>query len=547
MAVIYYPRPKKRVYFGLPARRALLRGIEKMARLVKPTLGPMARNVAIQPLTGDNKSPELLDDGGTILRRVIELPLHYENMGAMLIRQLAWKVKEEVGDGTATAVVLAEAVMKEATRYIEAGGNPMIIRRGIEKGLKVALEHLDTLKTPVDTQQEITQVAVAATGDEEMGKLLGEMFDIVGPDGTITVEESARAFLDRRYIEGVTWDKGYVSPYMVTDEDRMEAVLDSPLCLVTDLWIKDAAQMIPLMQRIFAAGEKNLFIIANDIEGDALSLLVTNKMHGRMVCIGVKAPGYGDRRGKILEDLAILTGAKVLSQDAGDQLEDVQIEHLGRAQRVWVNKDYFSIIGGAGDPQRLRDRLGEIKDDIKYFKTKKDEYEEGKARERLGKMSGGVAILTVGAATESDVKMMKARAEDAVRTVRAAIEEGVVPGGGAALLWCADRVREVEATGDEVVGLKILARALEEPMRRIILNAGMEDSPVIEQVRTKGPGWGYDVRRAEVVEMVSSGVYDPARVVRVALDTGVSGALMGVTTEALVLRKHSNYDVATNP
>jgi chaperonin GroEL len=547
MALHYYPRPKRRVFFGLPARQAFLRGVDKMARLVRPTLGPLPRNVAIQPLVGSDKSPELLDDGGTILRRVIELPDRYESMGAMLIRQLAWKVKDEVGDGTATAVVIAQSVMHESTRYIEAGGNPMIIRRGIERGLQVALAHLDTLKTPIETQTEITQVAIAATGDEEMGRFLGEMFDIVGPDGTITVEESPRAFLDRRYIEGVTWDKGYVSPYMVTDQDRMEGVLDSPAVLITDRWIKDAAQMVPLMQRLHAAGEKNLFIVANDIEGDALALLVTNKLHDRLITIGVKAPGYGDRRGKILEDLAILTGGRVISEDAGDMLEEVQLEHLGRAQRVWVNKDYFSIIGGAGDPQRLRERIGEVKEDITYYKKSKDEYEEGKARERLGKLVGGVAILTVGAATESDVKLLKARAEDAVRTLRAAIEEGVVPGGGAALLWCAEQVRALEATGDEAVGLQILARALEEPMRRIVLNAGLEDAPVIARVREKGPGWGFDVRSGEVVEMVAAGIYDPARVVRVAVDTGVSGALMGVTTEALVLRKHSQYDIATNP
>jgi chaperonin GroEL len=547
MAIQTYARPNRRVFFGLPARKAFLRGVDKMAQLVQPTLGPLPRNVAIQPLVGTDKSPELLDDGGTILRRVIELPDRYESMGAMLIRQLAWKVKDEVGDGTTTAVVIAQSIMHEATRYIEAGGNPMIIRRGIERGLPAALAYLETLRTPIETQDEITQVAIAATGDQEMGRFLGEMFDIVGPDGTITVEESPRAFLDRRYIEGVTWDKGYVSPYMVTDQDRMEAVLDSPLVLITDRWIKDAAQMVPLMQRLYAAGEKKLFVVANDVEGEALALLVTNKMHDRLITVGVKAPGYGERRGRILEDLAILTGAQVISEDAGDMLEDVQLEHLGRAQRIWVNKDYFSIIGGGGDPQRLRDRIGEVKKDIQYFKKSKDEYEEGKARERLGKLAGGVAILTVGAATESDVKLLKARAEDGVRTLRAAIEEGVVPGGGAALLWCAEQLRQIEATGDEAVGLRILARALEEPMRRIIVNAGLEDAPIIERVREKGPGWGFDVHRGEVAEMVVAGVYDPARVVRVAVDTGVSGAMMGITTEALVLRKHTQYDIATNP
>jgi chaperonin GroEL len=288
-------------------------------------------------------------------------------------------------------------------------------------------------------------------------------------------------------------------------------------------------------------------MISNDVEGDALALLVTNKMHDRLITVGVKAPGYGDRRGKILEDVCILTGARLISEEAGDLLDDVQLSDLGRAQRVWVNKDYFSIIGGQGDPQRLRERIADVKKDIKYFKEKKDEYEEGKARERLGKLSGGVAILTVGAATESDVKVRKARAEDAVRSIRAAIEEGVVPGGGAALLDCARVVREMRAEGDEKIGLQILAHALEEPMRRIMLNAGFEPAPLMHEVSEAGPGFGYDVVNGGVVKMVDSGIYDPTKVVKFALDTAISGALMGVTTEALVVRKHSQYDVAVNP
>src|SRR5918911_748108 len=447
MPIKYDPLPKKRVIFRLQARQALLSGVDKMARLVRPTLGPVHRNVAIAPIVGTDKSPELLDDAGTILRRVIEMPDKYENMGAMLMRHLAWKIKEEVGDGTATAIVIAQQILTETTRYVEAGGNAMFIARGIEQGLAAALKALEQQSITVDTQDEITRVALAATGDDEMARYLGEMFDIVGPDGTITVEESKRAGLDRRYIEGVTWDKGYVSPYMVTDQDRMEATLDSPVLLITDRWIKHASELIPLMTKLFEAGEKNLFIIANDIESDALALLVTNKLHDRLVSVGVKAPGYGDRRLKVLEDLCILTGAKLVSEDAGDLLEDVQLSDLGRAQRVWANKDYFSVIGGAGDPQRLRERLAEGKKDIKYHHEKKDEYERDKARERLRQQAAGGAVLTVGAATEAGVQGRKARAEDAVRTVRCAIEEGVVPGGGAALLACADAVPAVQARG----------------------------------------------------------------------------------------------------
>lgn len=547
MPTQFDPLPATRVIFALPARQALLRGVDQMARLVAPTLGPNPRNVAIAPIVGTDKSPELLDDGGTILRRVIELPDKYENMGAMLIRHLAWTIKEEVGDGTTSAIVLAQSVLHEATRYIAAGGNPMMMRRGMEKGMVAALKRLDEQAIKIDSQEEIARVATAASGDEEMGRFLGEMFDIVGADGTITVEESPRASLDRRYIEGVTWDKGYVSPYMVTDQDRMEATLDSPLVLITDRWLKKATELIPLMQRLAEAGEKNLFLVANEIEGDALALLVTNKLHDRLITVGAKAPGYGERRQRILEDLCVLTGARFIAEDAGDLLEEVQLADLGRAQRVWANKDYFSIIGGAGDPQRLRQRIGEVKKDIRAYKEKKDEYEYDKARERLGKLSGGVAILTVGAATESDVKVRKARAEDTVRTVRAAIEEGVVPGGGAALLACAQAVRSVEASGDEAVGLRILARALEEPMRRIVRNAGYEDAPVLGHVQERGDGFGFDVLSGQVVNMVEAGIYDPARVVRFAVETAISGALMGVTTEALVLRKHSQYDVAVNP
>ena len=547
MPTNYDALPDERVIFSLRARRALLRGIDQMGRLVGPTLGPISRNVAIMPIVGTNKSPELLDDAGTILRRIIEIPDKYENIGAMLMRHLAWKVKEEVGDGTATAIILAQSIIRESVRYIEAGGNAMMIRRGIEKGIPVVLKTIDDLSITVDTQEEITKVATAASGNEEMGRYLGEMFDIVGVDGTITVEETPRAVIDRRYIEGVTWDKGYLSPYMVTDQDRMEATLDSPAILITDRWIKKAGELVPLMQKLFEAGEKSLFVVANDIEGDALALLVTNKMHERLVTVAVKAPGYGDRRMKILEDLCILSGARFVSEDAGDSLEEVQISDLGRAQRVWANKDYFSVIGGAGDPKKLRDRIGEVKKDIRNFHEKKDEYERDKARERLGKLSGGVAILTVGAATESDVKLLKQKAEDAVRTVRAAVEDGVIPGGGAALLACSDALREIEAEGDEKIGLMILARALEEPMRRIIRNAGHEDAPILGHVREHGPGWGYDVLQQQTVEMVPAGIYDPTRVVRFAVATAISGALMGVTTEALVLRKHSQYDTAVNP
>ncbi len=534
---------REKVVFRQEARALLKRGADQMAWVLRATLGPTARVVAIEKLTSRAEAPEILDDGATIARRIIEIPNRYVNMGAMLIRHLAWKQHEAVGDGTATAAVLAHAVLSEATRYIAAGGNPMLLKRGVEKALHVALEELKALSAPLETADQVAALATAATGDPEMGGYIGEMFDIVGRDGYIQVMESPSTKTDREYVEGVIWDRGYLSPYMVTDPERMEAVLDDALVLVTDHIIKRASELIPVMEKVHQAGFKNFFIVANDIESEPLSLLVANKQQGVLTTLAVKAPGYGDRRIRILEDLAIITGGRPFLDDAGDRLEEARLEDLGRAQRVWANRDYFSIIGGYGDPARIRQRIAMIKSELP---TVTDDYEREKMRERLGKLAGGVAILRVGAATKTELEEKKNRAERAVALIRAAVEEGVVPGGGAAYLALIPALERIEAQGDEKVGVRILQRALEEPLRAIVENAGYESDPIIAELQTRPRGWGFDVLRGTFVDMREAGILDATKVLRLALEKGVSGAIMAFTTEALVLR-NLEYDLNLNP
>ncbi len=534
---------REKVVFRQEARALLKRGADQMAWVLRATLGPTARVVAIEKLTSRAEAPEILDDGATIARRIIEIPNRYVNMGAMLIRHLAWKQHEAVGDGTATAAVLAHAVLSEATRYIAAGGNPMLLKRGVEKALHVALAELQALSTPLETADQVAALATAATGDPEMGGYIGEMFDIVGRDGYIQVMESPSIKTDREYVEGVIWDRGYLSPYMVTDPERMEAVLDDALVLVTDHIIKRASELIPVMEKVHQAGFKNFFIVANDIESEPLSLLVANKQQGVLTTLAVKAPGYGDRRIRILEDLAIITGGRPFLDDAGDRLEEARLEDLGRAQRVWANRDYFSIIGGYGDPARIRQRIAMIKSELP---TVTDDYEREKMRERLGKLAGGVAILRVGAATKTELEEKKNRAERAVALIRAAVEEGVVPGGGAAYLALIPALERIAAQGDEKVGVRILQRALEEPLRAIVENAGYESDPIIAELQTRPRGWGFDVLRGTFVDMREAGILDATKVLRLALEKGVSGAIMAFTTEALVLR-NLEYDLNLNP
>ncbi len=521
------------------SREALQRGVDNMANLLKKTLGPRARTVAIAPIVSThNTPPEILNDGATIARRIIELPNPMENMGAMLIRQLSWKVREEVGDGSTTAAVLAQAILSEANRYVAAGGNVMRMKAGIEKGMEVALAELDKQVKLIDDPEEMGRLIAGVTADPSLGEMFAEIYDIIGRDGVVTLQDGQTTQTTREYIEGVQWDKGYLSPHMVTDPDRLECVLEDALVLLTNRNITTAKELLPILGQITEAGFKNLLIVANDVSGDALSLLVVNKMKGVLNTVAVKAPGYGERRMGILGDLAVLTGGTVLNEDAGDTVADCKLEQLGRAQRVWADANNFNVIGGYGDPAKVRERIAYLRKEIP---TIKDEYEREKARERLGKLAGGVCVISVGAHTQSAQKEKRNRLEGAIAALRAAAEEGVVPGGGVALLRCARAVRQVAAEGDEAVGLKVLAAALEAPARCIIDNAGYKSSPIIAELEGMPDGYGFDVMRGEIVDMAAAGIQDPAKVVRTALIKGVSGAMMAMTTDALVLHKKPDW------
>lgn len=510
-----------------------------MANLIRVTLGPKARTVAIAPIVNTgNSPPEVLNDGATIARRVIELPNPMENMGAMLARSLAWKVREDVGDGSTTAVVVAQSLLSEVNRYVAAGGNVMLMKAGIEKGLQATLAELERQVKRIDDPDEMASYIAGVTADPELGEMFGEIFDIIGQDGVIIVQDSQSTRTDREYVEGVQWDQGYLSPYMVTDTDRMECVLEDALVLLTNRNVTTAKELLPILDQVREAGFKNLFIVANEVSGDALALLVVNKQQGVMNTLATKAPGYGERRMGILGDLATLTGGKVINEDAGDTIEAARLEDLGRAGRVWADSGNFNVIGGFGDPAAIRERIANLKKEIP---TIKDEYERTKARERLGKLSGGVAVVSVGAHTSSAQKEKRNRVDAAVAAYRNSAEGGVVPGGGAALLVCARAVLAVPAEGDEAIGLKALATALEAPARWIAANGGFKPSPILAQLREKPAGWGFDVLAGEPRDMSAAGIADAYLVVRKALEAGVSGAVMAATTDALVLHRKPDW------
>ena len=522
---------KEYVIFDQEAREALKRGVDTMARLIRVTLGPRARTVAIMPIVGTNRPPEILDDGATIARRTLQLPQPFEDMGAMLIRQLACKVGDSVGDGSTSAVVIAQSVLDASLKYVAAGGNPMFVKRGVEQALEVALKELDAQARPVENPDDLRRVAAASVRDPRISALIGEIFDIIGRDGIVVVENGHGTTIDREYVEGIQWDKGWASPYLVTDNERMEANLDNPLVFVTDRFLTKAEDVLPILNCALQGGEKQLFMICGDISGDALSVLVTNKQQNIITTAAVKAPGYGERRIRILEDIALVTGGKVLSEDAGDTPDAVTFEHFGRAGRVWCNRDFFTVIGGMGNPRAIRRRIQQVKAELP---TVTDEYERGKMRERLGKLSGGMAILKVGAPLEIERDEKKLQAEDAVAATRLALEEGVVPGGGAALLACVPAVRALQLGGDEQVGVEILLRALESPTRQILQNGGFSPNPIIAELLGLPAGHGFDVIAGEIVDMWDAGIIDPLKVVRTALQTSVSSALMALTTEALI-------------
>jgi chaperonin GroEL len=478
-----------------------------------------------------NHLPEILDDSATILRRIIQLPDPYADMGAMLLRHTLWQVHKAVGDGTATTAVLLQAIMRHGTHYLAAGGNAMDLKRGLERGLAAAVTALRGLARPLEGPAEIVKSAEALCHDAEMAALLGEIFDIVGPDGYVQVEASHSLGLERQYVEGVHWCEGYFSPYFMTDPRKQEARLENPAILISDLRLTTAEQLMPVLEQLARANQRSLLVIAQEVSGGALGLLVANHQAGTLRLLAVKAPSYGIHQAAILEDLAALTGGRVVTQAGGERAQDVSPVDLGHARQVWANARAFGILGGKGDPVKLRQRIAQVKADLA---ATQDPADREKVRERLGKLLGGIAILQVGAATKVELEARKARAERAVMALRLALAKGVVPGGGTAYLACQPSVDRLSAPSDEKVGLQTLSYALEEPLRVIACNAGYEPSTVVAQVKASSPGWGFDALTGQVVDMWAAGILDPAWVLKTALEAAVSGAAMALTTDVLV-------------
>ncbi|HOA35542.1 MAG TPA: chaperonin GroEL [Bacillota bacterium] len=510
------------------ARRALERGVNILANTVTVTLGPKGRNVVLDKKFG---SPQITNDGVTIARD-IELEDPFENMGAQLVREVATKTQDVAGDGTTTATLLAQAIIREGLKNVAAGANPMFIKRGIDKAVKVAVDELEKLSKPVETKDDITQVASISADDEEIGRLIAEAMEKVGKDGVITVEESKGLTTDLKVVEGMQFDRGYISSYMVTDTEKMEAVLDEPFILLTDRKLSNIHDLLPLLEKIVQRG-KQLLLVAEDVEGEALATLVVNKLRGTFTCVAVKAPGFGDRRKAMLEDIAVLTGGQVISEDVGIDFKNVDVSMLGRARQVRISKEETVIVDGAGKPDDIKKRIGQIR--VQIDETTSD-FDREKLQERLAKLSGGVAVIEVGAATETEMKEKKLRIEDALSATRAAVEEGIVSGGGVAYLNVSSTLASLEKDllGDEMTGMTIVKRALEEPLRVIAENAGAEGSVVVEKVKGMEKGYGYNAVTNEFENMFKSGIVDPTKVVRSAIQNASSIAGMLLTTEGIV-------------
>ena len=519
----------KQIKYGEDARRAIEKGVNALADTVKITLGPKGRNVVLDKKYG---APLITNDGVTIAKE-IELEDPFENMGAQLVKEVSTKTNDVAGDGTTTATLLAQAIIREGLKNLAAGANPMILKKGIEAATEAAVEGLRKLSQPINGKQAIEQVAANSAADETIGKLISDAMETVGADGVITVEESKTMTTGMETTEGMQFDRGYASAYMVTDTEKMEAVLDDPLVLITDKKISNIQEILPLLEQVVQTGKKML-IIAEDVEGEALSTLVVNKLRGTFTCVSVKAPGFGDRRKEMLQDIAILTGGTVISSETGMELKEATVDMLGKARQVKVNKENTTIIDGAGDKDAIKARVGQIKAQI--AETTSD-YDKEKLQERLAKLAGGVAVIQVGAATEVEMKERKMRIEDALSATRAAAEEGIVPGGGIALLNVMPKVAGLldSFAGDAKTGVQIVLRALEEPIRQIALNAGIDGSVIVDHIKNaKKPGYGYDALKGEYVDMVERGIIDPTKVTRSALQNAASIAAMILTTESLV-------------
>ncbi len=517
----------KQMLFNEEARRKVLTGVEKLAAAVKVTLGPKGRNVVIDKKFG---SPTITKDGVTVAKEV-ELEDPFENMGAQMVKEVAEKTSDIAGDGTTTATVLAEAIYKEGLKNVTAGSNPMALKRGIEKAVEKVVDELKKLSTPIKDKKEVAQVAsLAANGDKVIGELIATAMDKVGKDGVITVEEAKSMATTLDVVEGMQFDQGYLSPYFVTDAERMEVLLEDPYILIFEKKISSLKDLLPLLEKVARAG-KPLMIIAEDVEGEALATLVVNKIRGTFACCAVKAPGYGDRRKAMLEDIATLTGGKAITEELGIKLETVDLDDLGRAKRVRVDKDNTTIVEGAGKNQAIQARIAQIK---KQIDASDSDYDREKLQERLAKLSGGVAVINVGAATESEMKEKKARVEDALHATRAATQEGIVPGGGVALIRCIPTVEKLKYEGDEKIGADIVRRAIEEPLRMLATNAGMEGSVVVQKVKSEKQNIGLDLDQDTYVDMIEAGIIDPTKVTRSALQNAASIASLLLTTECTI-------------
>jgi len=525
----------KQLLYSDEARRKILSGVEKLSAAVRVTLGPKGRNVVIDKKFG---SPTITKDGVTVAKE-IELEDAFENMGAQMVKEVAEKTSDIAGDGTTTATILAESIYREGLKNVTAGSNPMELKRGIEKAVEKVVEELGRLSTPIKDKKEVAQVAsIAANSDAAIGELIAEAMDKVGKDGVITVEEAKSTATTLEVVEGMQFDQGYLSPYFVTDAERMEVLLEDPYILIFEKKISAIKDILPLLEKVARMG-KPLLIIAEEVEGEALATLVVNKIRGTFVACAVKAPGYGDRRKAMLEDIAILTGGKALTEDLGIKLENIDVEDLGRAKKIKIDKENTTIVEGAGKSQTITGRIAQIK---KQIEDTDSDYDKEKLQERLAKLAGGVAVINVGAATETEMKEKKARVEDALHATRAASQEGIVPGGGVALIRTIPSLDKLKLEGDEKIGVNIVKRAIEEPLRQIAENAGLEGSVVAQRVKQEKTNVGYDVSQDAYVDMIEAGVIDPTKVTRSALQNAASIAALLLTTEAIIADKPEKED-----
>jgi chaperonin GroEL len=531
----------KIIKFDEDARRAMERGVNALADTVKVTLGPKGRNVVLQKSFG---SPVITNDGVTIARE-IELSDPYENMGAQLVKEVATKTNDVAGDGTTTATLLAQAIIREGLKNVAAGANPMILKKGIQAAVEASVEELKKYSKKVETSEEIAQIASVSAGDEEIGRLIADAMDKVGKDGVITVEESKTMGTELTVVEGMQFDRGYLSAYMVTNTEKMEAVMENPYILITDKKITNIQEILPILEQIVQTG-RSLVIIAEDIEGEALTTLILNKLRGTFNCVAVKAPGFGDRRKEMLKDIAILTGGQLITEELGYDLKEATLEMLGNAATVKIDKENTIIVHGAGSQEEISNRVKQLK---AQWEDTTSEFDKEKLQERLAKLTGGVAVINVGAATETEMKEKKLRIEDALNATRAAVEEGLVSGGGVALLSTAAAVAKVaeSLTGDSKTGAKIIEKALEEPVRQIAANAGLEGSVIVERIKNSEKGIGFDALNERYVNMIEAGIVDPTKVTRSALQNAASVAAMLLTTEAAVADEPKKDEPAMPP